>query len=658
MRLFGFEAKKLLIHQWGAWICVLYLAGQLALLWGSTADYPDAVLYREGYRYYLEQVSGPYTEEKAAFLEEESRRITQANAGLQSLYQEYYAGTITEAQLQARAEEYQEILRYENGFHVVYDQYLYVREGKENRCFLDRNGWAGLLGDGMPDLPLVLAILLLATPVFCREYACRMDALAMTTPNGRKSYVGHKVLLVLLTAAALYLAGAALRCGFYAWRYGLAHGDYTMQSLEVLGSSTKPLSLWGAFVVLTALRLAGVLFLTLLVLAAAALSRQYALAVLIPAISVLLPWLGLPEQLLYILPLPLPFLLGTGFLQGTKVMADALTGERVMTFQELGAGEIARLLLLSALLCLLCLWIVHRRHCTALSKRGHGRKAVIPLTLAVGLLFSGCSAAGTDADRTCFNSHTATVYETDSCRVYWEEAALWVENPETGAVTELIRDPLLNGSVGRYLFGSGHNVYYTLGQTDRYAGKLADSTGSASQFSVIRVNLDTFEETVVYENQQVNAVLGIRINEGSLPEMLYSGSFFLSDSALYISYGGVRRIDLSSGEEAWLDIPAGSNVAFDGQYIYYRDSQYALCRLEPDSGELTRWTDVAVYDFCLAEDMICYIDMRQASGLYAMSTDGTGRRSVLNEPLQAVEYGGGRLWITDQNGEVSSLNPE
>lgn len=658
MRLFHFEAKKLLVHQWGALICVLYLLCQLALLLGNAADNPDAVLYQEGYHYYLEQVSGPYTEEEAAFLEAESQRIAQAKSGLNSLYQEYYAGTITEAELQAQAEEYQEILRYENGFNVVYDQYLYVREGKENRCFLDTNGWAGLLGDGMLDLPLVLAILLLATPVFCREYACKMDALALTTPNGRKSYVWHKVLLVLLTVAVLCLAGAALRCGFYAWRYGLTHGDYTMQSVETFGNSTKQLSLWGAFGVLTALHLGGTLFLTLLVLAAAALSRQYALTVLIPAISILLPWLGLSERLQYAFPLPLPFLLGAGFLQGSSVSTDTLTGEQVTLFQELGTGEIAQLLILSAVVCLLCLWVVRQKNRTALSGGRKRPRSILILALAAALTLNGCSIATTDTDEVNFNSHTSTVYEANGYCVYWAESTLWVEHLETETVTELVRDPLLNGSVGRYLFGTGHYVYYMLEQTDSYAGKLADSTGSVSQFSVIRVNLDTFEETVVYENQQVNTILGLNINEGFLPEMSYSGSFFFSESALYILYGGVRRIDLHTGETTVLDIPTASNVAFDGGYIYYWDNQYALCRLEPDSGELTRWTDVAVYDFCLADGTLYYIDMRQGNTLYAMSTDGTERKSVLNEPLLAVEYDGGTLLITDQNGNISSLNPE
>lgn len=203
MRLLSFEARKLLFYQKGIVVIILYLLSQVGLLLSSTPTNFDTVLHQETYDYYLTRVVGPYTEEKAAFFEEESQLITQAKTSLNSMYQEYYSGLITEEEFQTRAEECQNVLHYDGGFNAIYDQYLYVREGKENRCFLDTNGWDGLLGSGALDIPLVLAVVLLTTPVFCQEYAGKMDTLALTTLNGRKNYVWHKTLLVLFTIAAL-----------------------------------------------------------------------------------------------------------------------------------------------------------------------------------------------------------------------------------------------------------------------------------------------------------------------------------------------------------------------------------------------------------------------------------------------------------------------
>ena len=639
MRILGFELRKLLFHQWGAAIFLLCLLAQLGMLLGEEPANQDALLYREGYYHYLDYVSGPYTQEKAAFLEDEAAQIAQAKAGLNILYQEYYAGAVTEDELQSRTQGYQAILRYEGGFDVVYDQYLYICEGKENRCFLDTNGWTGLLSGQIFDLPLVLAVLLLSTPVFCREYACGMDQLALSTRNGRRNYVWHKVLMILIVISALCMAGTILRYCFYAVRYGLPHSNYTMQSIEAFGNSKKTLSLLQAYYFLTICRLGGAIFLSLAVLAVAALSRQYALTVLLPCALVLLPWLGLPERLQYSAPFPLPFLLGVGFLQGDKAYTDALTGEKVVLFRELSFDKIIWLVVMSIGICLLLLWMIYRQHRTALSMRRRRSRNIIAFALLVSLALSGCSSTALGTDIVCFNSHTSNTYDYKSYHLYTEGSMLWVENTDTGKTMELVRDPLMDAGqrgVGKALFGHENYVYYILTQNETYAGKLADTTGTGavSCFSVIRVNLDTWEESVIYEKQQINTVLGIDLNDGLLEESAYQTcAFFLDGRKLYVLYAGVRCIDLRTGEITMLDIPASSNVAFDGRYIYYVDSRCALCRYDPDDGELTKWSNVAVHDFCLVGD-VCQRQPEIADFRRNKMSFFGGRHSSVYSPFQ------------------------
>ena len=661
MRILGFELRKLLFHQWGAAIFLICLLAQLGMLLVEEPANQDALLYREGYYHYLDYVSGPYTQEKAAFLEDEAAQIAQAKAGLNTLYREYYAGAVTEDELQSRAQSYQDILRYEDGFDVVYDQYLYICEGKDNRCFLDTNGWTGLLSGRILDLPLVLAVLLLSTPIFCREYACGMDQLALSARNGRKNYVWHKVLMILIAISALCLAGAILRYCFYTVRYGLPHGNYTMQSIEAFGNSKKSLSLLQAYYFLTICRLGGAISLSLAVLAVAALSRQYALTVLLPCALVLLPWLGLPERLQYSTPFPLPFLLGVGLLQGDKAYTDTFTGETVTLFRELSYEKIIWLVVLSVGICFLLLWVIYRQHRTALSMRRQRPRNIAALTLLVSLALSGCSSTAPETDIICFNSHTANTYDYKSYHLYAEGSMLWVENTDTGKTLELVRDPLMDagqGWIGKNLFGHGNYVYYILTQNENYAGKLADTTGTGavSCFSVIRVNLDTLEESVIYERQQINTVLGIDLDDGVLEESAYQTcAFFLDDRKLYVLYAGVRCIDLCTGEISVLNVPASSNVAFDGRYIYYVDDRHALCRYDPDDGEITKWSSVAVHDFCLDGDALYYIDMRKGNQLYAMSTDGIEHGLVLDQRLLSIEEGHGELVATLENGEKITM---
>ena len=102
-------------------------------------------------------------------MEQESEKIRQAQETAKTIRDEFYAGELSEEEYSEQKEEVSEVLKNVDGFEAVYEQYLYVCEGKENRYFMDNNGWSGMLSDTHPDILLVLTLLLLITPVFCRE---------------------------------------------------------------------------------------------------------------------------------------------------------------------------------------------------------------------------------------------------------------------------------------------------------------------------------------------------------------------------------------------------------------------------------------------------------------------------------------------------------
>lgn len=120
----------------------------------------------------------------------------------------------------------------------------------------------------------------------------------------------------------------------------------------------------------------------------------------------------------------------------------------------------------------------------------------------------------------------------------------------------------------------------------------------------------------------------------------------------------MRRIDLRTNKVEIMDIPSASNIAFDGNHIYYVDERYALCRLNLNNGEIIQWGNISVHDFCLNGNTLYYIDMRQGGKLYAMTVDGTEQRLILAQKLLAVERKNSvALTITDKDGGVSTFVP-
>ena len=128
--------------------------------------------YKNEYEWYLEKVNGYCTEESSLYLEQEAERIAKAKERQNSILENYYDGKISESEYKKESQEMEKILERQNGFEVIYQQYLYICENAGNRCFLQTNGWTGLLGKGTLNFILFLGILLIVTPVFCSEYIC------------------------------------------------------------------------------------------------------------------------------------------------------------------------------------------------------------------------------------------------------------------------------------------------------------------------------------------------------------------------------------------------------------------------------------------------------------------------------------------------------
>jgi len=97
MSVFTYELKKIMLFQKG----LLYIIAVLLIstLWLVVADTPQNSAmeqYRNEYEWYLEKVEGAYTDEAAAFLEQEAAAIAEANSTRRDLLEQYYSGEITE----------------------------------------------------------------------------------------------------------------------------------------------------------------------------------------------------------------------------------------------------------------------------------------------------------------------------------------------------------------------------------------------------------------------------------------------------------------------------------------------------------------------------------------------------------------------------------
>ena len=663
---FIYEIKKIMLYQKGLFYIALVLL--FSTVWLIALDSPHNSAmeqYKNEYEWYLEKVNGNCTDEKTLYLEQEAQRITEAQMKQSDLLESYYDGKISESEYKKESQEIGKALEHQNGFEVIYQQYLYICENTENRYFLQTNGWTGLLSGGMLNFVLFLGILLLVTPVFCSEYSCQMDALILTSKEGRKSSL-YKLLIIIADVLLLCVSISLIEYGFYSIKYGLPNGDYPIQSLTYFAGSSKSITLFEGYVCVGLLRCFGGVFFAILLMFISVLEKKYALTLLAGAVSVLIPYIGLSKTIIYRLPLPLPFLLGTDFFAGDIVSSDALTGDEKVVFAEVDTVILLALLAVSVFLCAFAVAWILRCNSNKWQMKSRKRRNVATLAIMMSLLFTitGCSnnresqnfIYNSSADYDCMGYEI--IQDTETFEYY-------LKNVSTGKTHDLVRSPMFGifsdeEKVQCYYLCSPY-LYYTTSVTERYVNRVGNYNSSVTKVSVVELNLDTFEEKTVFEQitNSGRSLFGIDYDTGDKWRFLdFHHAFFLNnDSIFFIGNDGITQVNRITKDITKLNIPTNGNISFDGENIFYKNEQSVLERYDILTNDTTLYEDIIVYDFCIDEQSIYYISRTDGSVVYSCDKEGNHKIVISDIPAMAVTCDTDNIYILEkQSGKRISVS--
>lgn len=672
MQLLKFEWKKMMYYEKGMVVLALYLILKLLflILW-DTPYYEERLIYGSQYQNYLNQVQGEYTKDKAAYLEAESEKIAQAKETAKTIRDEFYEGNLSETEYKERKKDVSEILKNADGFEAIYEQYLYVCEGKENHYFMDNNGWSGMLSDTHPDILLVLVLILLITPVFCREYETQVDVLIVTSRQGRGSRT-QKIFLSVLSGVLAGILGSLTEFVFYNVKYGLPNGGYPLQSVEYFGNSTKPFSLWQAWLWGNAVKLAGCLLFSLGIIFLASLLKKMALSVLTAAAVMILPYFGLPADILVRLPLPVTFFMGADIWKGNRFETDSLTGREILIYRELSGGEMMVLFGAAGALILACILTVEI--CNRNQYERKRRKSLQKASgFAIGCILLGaltaCSRQEDARKGVCYNQKTNQEYRgNEMCVTVPLEGGNPVVEKEDGTTESLVKNPLLemSGNSGSarnikdYIFGDERYIYYMEEETERKLDRIVQDNSPVCISRLIRMNQKNCQEKVIFEKDisPGREVLGIGYSTNNKWNFLeYCTGFFVNEDYIFFeSRGKIWQVDRRTEEITLLDIPWQDNIAFDGDYIYYLDDESVLCSYYPSAGKMKRCKGIIAASFYLYGDSIYYANRLDGNRLYQYDLENGETQLLVDCPCMSVSVNEGMLCYTDsRDGEEHEI---
>lgn len=645
----------MLIYQRGIWYISVFIL--FSLLWLIATDHPqnlDMMQYHEEYSWYLEHVAGAYTQENANYLEQEAKRIDAAQNARKKLLDSYYAGQITNEVFQEEYTKQEEILKHKDGFEVLYDQYLYICENKENRYFLQTNGWNGLLSRNGFSFPLFLILLVISIPVFCSEYNCQMDVIIRTTKNGQKNFL-YKILLAIFFAAFCSIAESTLNFLFFAIKYGLPNGDYPIQSIPYFGYYSQTLSLNEGYWFISALRCFGCIVITLLILLFSVLLKKYALTMFVVAASTVLPYIGLTTNQIYHLPLPLSFFLATDFFVGSIYDNDPLTGEQVTIFKEISAMELSILLGILVFACISALILIRRKtsnHWNKIEKNIYIHRQIAS-SLFFLLFLAGCSPSlNHQDDRTIYNSvKSYSTVVADYEVIFDEETQKYLLYNQTKNETLDLNQSAFaqNTNAGKILsvFCRGQYIYYLKLKTESYIDRVGVYNSTAEVISIVELNTETFEQQIIFEQiaSPGRSVFGVEYQvDDKWSFLLENRDFFLNDSSIFFRCkSNITKIDRRTKRISVIDIPIDKNISFDGKNIFYIDSFSMLVKYDTQTDIHTPYPNIVAYNFFLAEQKFYFINRKDDNKIYSCNLDGGDIQKVVDVP--AIHLIGDRDYI-------------
>lgn len=646
--MFRYELKKLLLYRKGmALICIL-LVLELAVLCLFTAPY-DAELEanRAVYDRYLQQVEGPLTPRKRDLIEQEMLRLNTIHKQLEQLKDAYYSGAISEEEYWAKFDILAEADQDFTGFSKLYTQYIYVRE-QENRYFLYTGGWEVLLGHQEPDYLFLIFLVFLLTPIFCQEYGNQMDQLLLTQRKSARSIWKAKVCTAILLTATLTAVLQIYQLLYCAVRFGLPHWRYSIQSLVSFGSTKKSMTLWQAFALQFLLKEAGYLYAAILLLSISVLVKKYALALMAGLICLPLPFLTVNAVGSFVrIPGPWGLTVGTVYLCGDR---SILSSGQVHAVAEVEWGELALLLACCGGIVFLLLLLIFQKNRNSHAKTA--RPVAVAALLALAAVLSGCTVG---QESVIYNSRKATWAENEDFLVFDTglDKTILVDKHSNTDYTFPLDAFREETSFAAGTFYCRNEIIYYLAYSQQYPE--GGSENPLHQYSLMAFHPGSMENSIVYQwKDKTRWFFGLLPMERWEPRMVAGYEFFIHDSKMYyLSNGELFEMDLTTGSyKSFLDLPNASNLAYDGENIYYTDQYHRLVIQNLNRGNVQVAEEVVAKDFVLTPTGIWFLNMRDRGTLCHWSKADKSVKKLDNTEAYALHWDLDYCWLETTDGLV------
>ena len=241
--LYRFEMKKAL----SVFACLALIASTALTVYFAEDSYMLKKDFSQNfYAKYMDEIEGPYTEEKHLAIESEYREYQRIIAKKESMQIAYQSGEITSTEYNQFLSKSIEAERMERVFERLYEHSRYLKEQTEagyDVAYFDDSGWLKLAEVNLAWIGCI-ALILLCSDLFSMEIRTGFVKIQSLTKRGRKPVTVTKFLLALTFALVIGVFSEVLQFIFADVGFTLCGEEYSLVSIE---GFTKTMPVWVHF---------------------------------------------------------------------------------------------------------------------------------------------------------------------------------------------------------------------------------------------------------------------------------------------------------------------------------------------------------------------------------------------------------------------------
>lgn len=611
------EFKKLFIKQFGIILTLLFVLGEIALVnfLYPKREFSSAVTERHFYEYITEFL-GELTPDKEKKILAEQERIIDAENAEAAIEKRLFNGEYSsEDEFVSEYNANHLITERKEAFDMIFEQYSYALEAPNER-YMTIGNYNGL-GTDVPDILMTALVVLMTATLFLSEESSGMITFIRISANGRKKTLCGKLSALSLFIICGQIFRVLLELVVMVSRGGFRELSYPLRTLEFFANSPYNISIFGGFIVISALRLLGYLFISALVILLSVTLRKALFTIFVPSALCVLQQFSFNDSETLSTPayfFPTGFLRGVGYLRGDVIETNS-QGEEIKLFSEIPIVFLIVLIALSGVFITVSVIATYNYYsCKSIKNLPCKASAIAAVMMCFAL--SGC------------NSH---VSENVSCNL--SESSFFAQNDDYFYISRasgIVRISKHDGSELELI----HNVWDEELNTFYTPLFIGDRLYYLYGAEVYGVSLEDYGTEKIYSEKYYDKSGFLGVCFAGSPDLgnnlgIISG-FFRYDGDFYFVYGD--RI-LKDGKRLFDDEIYNGRVCFDGRRVYYINRLLELKSYNLVADENIRLPGEFVRAVYCDGTRLLYSDK---NGIFALDTSDNATEKLSNQTADRI----------------------